>query len=279
MYRWIAAVMLIGHVAFAGTPPAPPLLSVGPERGPAEQRAIRDTALSFARALNGVGPAKPGLADYLAADFRNHDLAYPSTARAFVARHDAGEAIVAPVDLVIGEADLTLFAYRAGGGDADARVSRLVEVKNGRVTQLWYSGPTQPGLPSVAPARGGVSAAEQAANKRLVEGLIHALFIEGDDAAAARALAPDVQSHVPGVPSGRGWAVVARKHQDRVVAPDVQTELFALADGDLVAIGFPVPFAGDPGAWYALSIARVRDGRITDWWYSGLPAGHPRRGG
>jgi predicted SnoaL-like aldol condensation-catalyzing enzyme len=252
---------------------------------------------------------------------RNHDVEQPSGGQAFAtyvlkpADHGAPNtpdqrvgtlpARALRLLFAITDGDLTMMAYpTGGGGDPSARFgSNMLEVKNGRVTQMWYSGPTtvDPGavplsppvpddLTAWFPAPGDsvgrlalplatitASRAQRDANKQVVEQFIRDFFVRGDTKAAQAVLSPDLKSHVPGVPSGHDFAVVAHKHQDKVVAPDPQQELFALADGELVAIGFPVPYAGDAGAWYAQTIVRVRHGRITEWWYSGYPAGHPRR--
>jgi predicted SnoaL-like aldol condensation-catalyzing enzyme len=305
MARWLAGLRLAalcalgGAPVWAGTPP-PPILSSGPARTGAEEAADRRIVLAFHRAACGAPAERAAAAGLLATDFRNHNVEQPSGARRYVdylmtsaaAAQLPGQASAGPL-FVITDGDLTMLAAPGAGADPGAHfTANLFEVQNGKITQIWYSGPVggagapprsddpracvASDEPAQAPDRHATRVQRNAA-LRLVAQFIQDFFVDGDTEAAARVLAPDLISHVPGVPSGRDFAAVAHKHQDRVVAPDPGQELFALADGELVAIGFPVPYASDPGARFAQTVVRVRDGRITEWWYSGYPAGHPRR--
>jgi predicted SnoaL-like aldol condensation-catalyzing enzyme len=82
-------------------------------------------------------------------------------------------------------------------------------------------------------------------------------------------------THVDGAPSGAAFARFARDNRAKVTAPDTRKFLFLMGEGDIVLVGFPVELLGDPGAWYAQNILRVKDGKITEWWYSGYPEGKP----
>jgi predicted SnoaL-like aldol condensation-catalyzing enzyme len=300
MHRWLAGVVLAAACGPAWAAP-PPLISDGAPRTRAQENADQQIALAFRGAACGTVAARHAAAGFLAPDFRNHNVEAPSGAAAYgsyLLRPAAGGgsepaagAMAAGPLFAVSDGDLTMLATGGAGGDPGARfAANLFEVQNGRITQMWYSGPTaDPAAPvaddsrSCSPANapplvpnGPATREQQGANKQLVIQFIEDFFVNGDTTVAARVLAPDLKSHVPGVPSGRDFAAVAHKHEDRVVAPDPAQALFALADGELVAIGFPVPYASDPGAWFAVAVVRVAGGRITEWWYSGYPAGHPR---
>jgi predicted SnoaL-like aldol condensation-catalyzing enzyme len=289
--------------------PAAPL-SDGPASTPAQEQASKLTTLNFELTLFGDRDPQKAADRYLATDFRNHDVEQPSGAQAFAnyflksAEHGNSDPRISRPGIAlhplfaITDGDLTMTADANGGpGDPSARfTSSVMEIRNGRVTQMWQSGPVgvdlapppgnqtkwfaSPGE-AFGPIRvivpnGAASRAQRDANKQLVEDFIQNFFGKGDAKAATQDLAPDIKSHVPGVPSGPDFAVIARKHQEKVASPDVEHELFALADGELVAVGFQVPYAGDLGARYAQIIVRVQGGTITEWWYSGYPSGHPR---
>jgi len=223
---------------------------------------------------------------------------------------------------VVTDGDLTMMAYptREPQLDPGARFgSNMFETKHGRVTQWWYSGPTNwdlstrgagapPAMPAAAPpaapaappptpdysqwypqsgatlvgmqaviALGATtSRAERDANKALVTNFFDAFFNQKNDAAAAKYLAAELKPHMLNAPAGRAFAAYARQNPNKVTADKTDTVLFVLAEGELVDIGWPAPQNGDPGAWYAQNLLRVKDGKIVEWWYSGYPYGAPR---
>ncbi|HTP40176.1 MAG TPA: hypothetical protein VMI92_11450 [Steroidobacteraceae bacterium] len=202
---------------------------------------------------------------------------------------------------VLTDGNLTMMIYPTSiGGDPGAVFgSNLFETRDGKITQEWYSGPTftsppNTGTPAPAPdytqwypapfaqiANVQVlvpihpaSRAQRDANRRLVARFWQSFFVQ-KKASAGRYLAADLKNHLKDQPSGAAFAAYARQHPEQVTAPDPKQVLFMIADGDMVDIGFPVPMLGDPGAWYAQNLVRVKDGRIVEWWYSGFPTGAP----
>lgn len=196
----------------------------------------------------------------------------------------------------ITDGDLTLWAYASRGGDPGQFFgSNLAEVKNGKVTQQWYSGPTfsvpadtkaadpaqwYPGpyaqvanVQFVVPIN-AASMAQRDANKKLVGDFWDAMFVR-KESTAAQYLSPNLRNHIANQPSGAEFASFARQNPGKVTAPQIDRPLFVMGEGDLVAIGFPVELLSDPGAWYAMNLVRVQDGKIVEWWYSGYPQGHP----
>lgn len=196
----------------------------------------------------------------------------------------------------ITDGDLTLWAYASRGGDPGRFFgSNLAEVKNGKVTQEWYSGPTfslpadtkaadptqwYPGpYKQIANVQFAISSnqtttAQRDANKKLVSDFWDAFFVR-KDVAAAQYLSPNLRNHSDGQPSGSAFVDFARQNSSVVTAFKMDKPLFVMGDGDLVAIGFPVELLSDPGAWYAMNLVRVKEGKIVEWWYSGYPSGHP----
>jgi predicted SnoaL-like aldol condensation-catalyzing enzyme len=118
---------------------------------------------------------------------------------------------------------------------------------------------------------GASSAAERAANKKLVLNFWNDFFVH-KKASAAKALSPALTNHVPGQPSGAEFAAYATRNPFNVTAQKLDDVLFTIAQGDLVAIGFPFPVNGDPGAHYLTNLVRVKEGKIVDWWFSGMVA-------
>lgn len=196
----------------------------------------------------------------------------------------------------ITDGDLTLWAYASRGGDPGRFFgSNLAEVKSGKVTQEWYSGPTfslpadakaadpaqwYPGpYPQVANIQfvlpiNAASTAQRETNKKLVSDFWDAMFVR-KEAAASQLLSPNLRNHIADQPSGAEFATFVRQNPGKVTAPKIDRPLFVMGEGDLVAIAFPVELLSDPGAWYAMNLVRVKDGKIVEWWYSGYPEGSP----
>ncbi|MGC3979752.1 MAG: hypothetical protein QM808_00650 [Steroidobacteraceae bacterium] len=191
---------------------------------------------------------------------------------------------------------LSFWAYGSRGGDPGRFFgSNLVEVKNGKVTQEWYSGPTFT-LPSDAKAAdpaqwypapyqqvantqfvvpiATATIAQREANKKLVSDFWDAFFVR-KEAAAAQLLSPTLRNHIVDQPSGAEFANFARQNPGKVTSPKIDRPLFVMGEGDLVIIGYPVELLSDPGAWYTTNMVRVKEGKIVEWWYSGYPEGHP----
>jgi len=196
----------------------------------------------------------------------------------------------------ITDGNLSLWAYASRGGDPGRFFgSNLAEVKDGKVTQEWYSGPTfdlpadvqaadpeqwyPPPYPQVANIEfvipvNAVSDQQEAANKALVSEFWDAMFVR-KERSVMDMLSPDLVNHIPDQPSGKAFASFAQSNPGKVTAPDIDRPLFVLAEGDLVAIAYPVELLSDPGAWYTLNLVRVKDDQIVEWWYSGYPEGTP----
>jgi predicted SnoaL-like aldol condensation-catalyzing enzyme len=209
--------------------------------------------------------------------------------------------------------------------------SNMMEVKQGRVTQWWFSGPTNMDMsapraappPAAAPPNGvpagpaansapppGAVAATPAApdyskfypqmgnvtismqsiiptgtittreqreaNKRLVSSFVDEFFNKKNYAIAEKLVSGSIRNHIAGQPSGAEFVAFARANPEKVAGANTIQVLFLLGEGELVAIGYPVMHNGDPGAWYAQNLARVQDGKIVEWWFSGYPYGAPR---
>lgn len=199
----------------------------------------------------------------------------------------------------ITDGQLSVWAYTSRGGDPGrffgGNMARMIA---GKVVEEWYSGPTF-NVPADVPTVSDFSAwyplpyrevaevkvqyllsaaitsrAQREANKKLVADFVDEFFNRQRDVAAT-VLAPNLVTHIEGIPAGMRFAEYARALPDKVTSRDTSRTLFLLSQGDLVAIGFPVTLLGDPGAWYAMNLARVRGGKIVEWWYSGYPVGSP----
>jgi predicted SnoaL-like aldol condensation-catalyzing enzyme len=221
---------------------------------------------------------------------------------------------------VVTDGDMTMMAYPSGGiGDPGGQfASNMMEVKNDRVAQWWFSGPSEGGMapapaafaqkPAAAPAAaaptsapkppdysqyyptpGAVTAdmptlinngtgtrAERDGNKKLVAAFFDEFFNKGHTAVAAQYLSPALKSHIAGTPQGADFAAFAAQSKVKVTSADTSQVLFELAEGNVVNIGFPVPYNRDPGAWYTQNLVRVENGKITEWWYSSRAPGGPR---
>jgi len=304
-----------------------PIIPAGPTLTDQQEHVKKAVALSFDRTL--FGESDPQLAADLFADpnFINHDIEEPSGAQDYANfflkpleygnpdKHPRNGPKVAAAGaitrlFVVTDGNITMMAYPSAGiGDPGGQFgSNMMEVKNNRVTQWWFSGPSEGGPPPGSapaaaptgprkqpdftpyyPVPGTVTAGmptvindgtatpdQRAANKKLVTDFWNAFFNQGNTAAAARYLSPDLKSHVPNTPQGTAFADFATKNKATVTSADTSKTLFLLAEGNLVDIGFPVPFDGDPGAWYTQNLVRVENGKITEWWYSSRAPGAPR---
>jgi predicted SnoaL-like aldol condensation-catalyzing enzyme len=197
----------------------------------------------------------------------------------------------------ITDGDITIAPFATRGEDPGRFFgSNMFEVKNGKVTQEWYSGPTfkqpedtktvqdfsrwyaapyrQAGNVQFVVRMNPASRAEREANKRLVASFFDNYF-RRQKRSASKLLSADLRSHIDGTPQGAAFAEYARNNRAKVTSPDATQTLFLLGQGDLVAIGFAVPLLGDPGAWFATNLLRVKAGKIVEWWYSGYPKGTP----
>lgn len=319
-----------------------PLLNNGPAVSERQEYDNKALGLLFHRTLFAEGD--PQLAADLLMDpnFINHDVEEASGAQGFAnfflnpteyhnpnPTRSSGPHAAPPAALmrlfVVTDGDLTMMAYPTREPDLDpgARFgSNMFETQHGRVTQWWYSGPTNfdpaargaapAGAPPAAAAAGApapapmpqtppdysrwypqsgttvvsmqavipqgavTSRAERDANKKLVASFFDAFFNQKNYAAAQSYLSSDLKSHVIGSSQGGAFADYARSNRAKVTAEKTDSVLFLLAEGELVDIGWPVPHNGDPGAWYAQNLLRVKNGKITEWWYSGYPNGSPR---
>ena len=329
MHRPIILTALLAAAFYATAAVAAdltPIISNGPPLTDQQEHVVKAVALSFDRTL--FGESDPQLAADLFADpnFVNHDIEEPSGAQNYAnfflkpkeygnfdSRPRSGPKVPAPGAItrlfVVTDGDITMMAYPSGGiGDPGGQFgSNMMEVKNNRVTQWWFSGPSEGGPPPGAvraaptgpskppdysqyyPVPGAVTAGMPTlindgtatpevrdANKKIVTDFFNAFFNNGNTAAAAQYLSPELKSHIAGTPQGAAFADFAAKNKAKVTSADTSKVLFLLAEGDLVDIGFPVPFDGDPGAWYTQNLLRIENGKITEWWYSSRAPGAPR---
>jgi predicted SnoaL-like aldol condensation-catalyzing enzyme len=154
-----------------------PILSNGPQRSANEERANKAMGLMLHRTLFAEGD--PQLAADIVMDpqFINHDVEEPSGAQNFAdfflkpkefgnpqAPRGGGARAASPSSLqrlfIVTDGDLTNMAYPTEG-DADPGrrfASNMMEVKNSRVMQWWFSGPTNmDSSPGAQAARGGAA--------------------------------------------------------------------------------------------------------------------------
>ena len=326
-YGLLLAFALCARAALAAD--MTPILSTGPTLTDRQEHVMKAVALSFDRTL--FGESDPQLAADLFADpsFKNHDVEEPSGAQDYAnfflkpkeygnpnGRPRTGTKAPTAAGITrlftITDGDITMMAYpSANPGDPGGTfASNMMEVKHNRVTQWWFSGPSEGGVmggpPPAAPAPpaprpvpdytrfypipgvptagmpviinvGAASAAERDANKRLVAGFFDDFYNHGDVSAASRTLSPDLKCHVTGCPQGAGFASFASANKAKVTSADTSKVLFLLAEGNLVDIGFPIYVDGDPGGWYTQNLIRVENGKVTEWWYSSRAPGAPRR--
>jgi predicted SnoaL-like aldol condensation-catalyzing enzyme len=135
---------------------------------------------------------------------------------------------------------------------------------------------------------GKKDSAKEEANKKLVLEWWREFWDKGDTADWAKWMAPDFRNHDPREPPVGAQALVDFLKHDRRPAPlagegngthgQVQPQLFAIADGDLVFIahaprGFdpnnPGAYAGDPARTFGGNVVRVKNGKIVEWWFTG----------
>lgn len=160
--------------------------------------------------------------------------------------------------------------------------------------------------------------AKEEANKKLVLDWWREFWDRGHTDQWAKWMAPDFINHDPREPPKGAQALVDFLKKDGPGAPgaraganggaapgagpgegtgvrgQIQAQLFAIADGDLVFIahsprGFdpknPGAYKGDPAASFGGNVVRVKDGKIVEWWFTGggggggaPPAGAPGNG-
>jgi len=313
-----------------------PILSNGPSLTDRQEHVAKAIALSFDVTL--FGESDPQLAADLYADpsFKNHDVEEPSGAQNYAnfflkpkeygnpnAMPRSGPKVPAARAITrlftITDGDITMMAYpSADPGDPGGKfASNMMEVKNGRVAQWWFSGPSEGG--SMGPPPGGAAPRRTAAAPAPttpppapdytqyypVPGVPTAgmpviinvgtgtraerdankqlvtdffnSFFNNNDSSAAQYLSPDLKCHVTGCAQGADFAAFATRNKATVTSADTSKVLFLLAEGNLVDIGFPVYVDGDPGGWYTQNLVRVENGKITEWWYSSRARGAPRR--
>ena len=339
-----------------------PILDNGPDRSAREEHANKAMGLMLHRTLFAEGDPQLAADIVMDPNFINHDIEEASGADGFAnfflkpaeyrnpnarpagAPHAAGPAALMRL-FIVTDNDITMMAYPTQGENLDPGsrfASNMMEVKHNRVTQWWFSGPTNsdmsvpagpppggapgagaPGAagagappagapPAGAPPAGAAPAARRAdpdyskwypemgpitvsmqsiiplgatttraerdANKKLVADFFDAFFNRKDASAASKYLSADLKNHIAGQPSGKDFVAFAQNNQAKVTADRTDAVLFNLAEGELVDIGWPAPQNGDPGAWYAQNLLRVKGGKIVEWWYSGFPYGSPRAG-
>jgi predicted SnoaL-like aldol condensation-catalyzing enzyme len=168
-----------------------PLLSNGPMRSVTEERANKAMGLMLHRTLFAEGDPQLAVDIVMNPQFINHDVEEPSGAQNFAdfflkpadfqnpnAQPSRPPRAASPQALqrlfVVTDGDLTNMAYPTQGNNEDPGrrfASNMMEVKSGRVTQWWFSGPTNmdsspgaaraggPGAPGGAPPAGAAPGA------------------------------------------------------------------------------------------------------------------------
>jgi len=295
-----------------------PILDNGPPLSDREEYVNKALGLLFHRTLFAEGDPQLAADLIMAPNFVNHDVEEPSGAQNMAnfflhpeqyenptPARGGGPRSASAQQLTrlfsVTDGAITMMAY-PGEGDVDPGAwfaSNMFETKNSKVTQWWFSGPTQGemgaapggqrdfsqyypqmgntvvGMPMVI-ANGTATRAERDANKVLVTEFFNEFFNNKNYSSASKYLSPDLVSHIKDSPQGSQFVNYARDNQVMVTAADTSQVLFLLADGELVDIGWPYEFNGDPGAWYAQNLLRVQEGKIVEWWYSTYPEGQPR---
>jgi predicted SnoaL-like aldol condensation-catalyzing enzyme len=137
-------------------------------------------------------------------------------------------------------------------------------------------GNTTVSMQAIVPLGAATTRAQRDANEQVVATFVDQFFNKKNDAIADSLLAKDIKNHAEGQPSGADFVAYARANPAKVVGEKTDAVLFMIAEGELVNIGYPVTHNGDPGAWFAQNLVRVKDGRIVEWWFSGYPYGAPR---
>lgn len=172
----------------------------------------------------------------------------------------------------------------------------LFRVEDGQVVEHWHpdATPPCPDLPSaeeggpqpVQAATGRARLAlleaatpDLAANKRVVFDFTRHV-VDGDRAAAARALDEHVVEHNPtGASALHGAAVTLAGREDMPFDTSLERPLVAfVAEGDLVAqvlkVELPNPYsAGDAYTTVWIDLYRIADGRIAEHWDAALKPG------
>ncbi|MGC3983060.1 MAG: hypothetical protein QM808_17540 [Steroidobacteraceae bacterium] len=210
-----------------------------------------------------------------------------------------------PKLFVVTEGSLTMMAYAGRSGDPGASFGSNMfgNRADGRITEWWFSGRiSAPATTTTTPAaaaaatdpaqwypnsyklsngmeilipNGTATAKARAANKKLVLEFLDGFFNK-KNMSAGKVLSSDIKVHMTDVPSGAAFANFAKANQDKVTAPKIDSILFALAEGEMVVVGYPVTVKNDPQGDYAQNLLRVQNGKIVEWWYSGYPA--PKEG-
>jgi len=106
----------------------------------------------------------------------------------------------------------------------------------------------------------------EAANRASAEAFWQAICWGSD---GAQYLAPGFVNHAPGLPSGGAAFVDAlRAREQSWKLAESRAPLFALSTGQLVMIGEGTD-ARNPQAAFRVSVMRMVDGKITEYWANG----------
>ncbi|MFT3906918.1 MAG: hypothetical protein QM718_11480 [Steroidobacteraceae bacterium] len=171
-------VALAVAAAVANAADMTPILDNGPDVSPNQERANKAMGLMLHRTLFAEGDPQLAADMVMDANFINHDIEEASGGQGFAnfflkpteyknpnpraggAPHAASPASLMRL-FIVTDNDITMMAYPTREGDLDpgARfASNMMEVKHGRVTQWWYSGPTNSDTsarPAAAPGGAG----------------------------------------------------------------------------------------------------------------------------
>lgn len=169
MNKKLAALLtlLIGSAAVAAD--MTPILSNGPGRSEREEYANKALGLLFHRTLFSEGDPQLAADLIMSANFINHDKDEASGGDNFAqfflnpekfknptpnrssGPHTADASALTRLYSVT-DGDITMMAYAGmGAGDPGARYgSNMFETKQGKVTQWWWSGPTNTDMPTMA---------------------------------------------------------------------------------------------------------------------------------
>lgn len=163
--------LLIGSAAIAAD--MTPILSNGPGRSDREEYANKALGLLFHRTLFAEGDPQLAADLIMSPNFINHDKDEASGAENFAQFFLQPEKFKNPSPMrstgphtadanaltrlySVTDGDITMMAYAGmGTGDPGARFgSNMFETKQGKVTQWWWSGPTNTDMAMMPPAEG-----------------------------------------------------------------------------------------------------------------------------